>query len=151
MAVVVFGLGNASCNSSSKDVAPSGLTYSAEIAVYTVGTAIAPNTPTSSGGNTASYSVAPTLPAGLDLNSSTGIISGTPSAAAVTTNYAVTATNSGGSAKVTLTITVNDTAPSNLTYAANPAVYTLKTPIQPNKPSNSGGKVVTYTGLCRRA
>ena len=49
---------------------------------------------TSATGNTATltYSVSPTLPAGLSVNTTTGIISGTPLATATVNNYTVTAT-----------------------------------------------------------
>jgi hypothetical protein len=87
-------------------VAPSGLTYSTNPAVYTVGTAITNNTPTSTGGPVSSYSISPALPAGLTFNTLTGVISGTPTAESSTTSYTVTAINSGGSTTATLTITV---------------------------------------------
>ncbi|NDH07501.1 hypothetical protein EBX93_16545, partial [bacterium] len=46
------------------------------------------------GGSAAnSYSISPSLPAGLSLNTHTGVISGTPTAASVATNYTITAHN----------------------------------------------------------
>ena len=51
------------------------------------------------------YSISPSLPAGLVLNSD-GSISGTPTVASPATNYVVTATNAGGSSSCTLTIEV---------------------------------------------
>src|SRR5208337_1695671 len=86
---------------------PSALSYTTATAVYIKGTAITPNSPTSSGGAVTSYSVSPALPAGLSLSTSTGIISGTPTAVAATASYTVTASNSTGSTMATLTITVN--------------------------------------------
>ncbi len=142
----VAALGNTHCSPTPPTLLPSGLTYSTKTALYVVGTAIEPNTPKSTGGPIASYAVVPALPAGLSLDSKTGIISGTPTAASATAGYVVTGTNVSGSTQVTLTLTVNEAPPSNLIYAANPAVYTLQTPIQPNHPRNSGGKVATYTG-----
>ena len=50
------------------------------------------------------------LPAGLLLNSATGVISGTPTGAAVST-ISVSATNAGGTGSATLTLTVNPPAP----------------------------------------
>ena len=87
--------------------APSNLSYSTNPAVYTTGTAIAANAPSSGGGAVASYAVAPPLPAGLTLNSSTGVISGTPTVATSAATYVVTATNAAGKATFNLTITVN--------------------------------------------
>ena len=127
------------------DVPPSNLTYSAQTAVYTEGTAIIANLPTSSGGHVVSYSVAPSFPPGLMLDPSTGIISGTPTAIAATATYTVTATNSGGDTTATISITVNDLPPSDLAYSANPAVYTRFTTIPPNTPTNSGGAVGSYS------
>ncbi len=63
------------------------------------------------------------LPAGLTVNSATGLISGTPTAAGTST-VTVSATNSGGTGNATLTLTVNSAAPvasfspSSLTFAS---------------------------------
>lgn len=126
---------------------PSGLIYAVNPAVYTVGTAIVPNAPSVSGGPVASYSISPTLPQGLSIDTSTGVISGTPTAVTSPGAYIVTATNSAGSATAGLSITVNAAAypPSGLTYSVNPATYTLGTPIAPNMPSSSGGAVTSYS------
>jgi uncharacterized repeat protein (TIGR01451 family) len=88
------------------DAAPSSLVYSSNPATYTKGTAITANTPTSSGGAVVSYTVSPALPTGLSLDTSTGVISGTPAAEAVAGSYTVTATNSGGSTTTPVGITV---------------------------------------------
>ena len=128
-------------------VPPSGLTYSVNPALYTVGTAISANTPSSSGGAVVTYSISPVLPAGLSLDTSTGVISGTPASVTPATAYVVTATNSAGSATTGLSITVNTqvTPPSGLTYSVNPAVYTAGIAISTNTPSSSGGAVATYS------
>src|SRR5205085_8570998 len=107
---------------------------------------ITANTPTSNGGAVVSYSVSPALPAGLSLSTSTGVITGTPTALATTAGYTVTATNSGGSTTATVTIAVNDVAPSALTYSTKPATYTKGTAITANSPSSTGGAVVSYIG-----
>ena len=128
------------------DVAPSALTYATNPAVYTVGTAITDNVPSSTGGAVVTYSISPSLPAGLSLDTGSGVISGTPGVSSAATDYTVTATNSGGSATVTVSITVNnDVAPSALSYATNPAVYTVGTAITDNSPSSTGGAVVSYS------
>jgi hypothetical protein len=54
------------------------------------------------------YSISPTLPSGLSINSSTGTISGTPTTTSSPTDYVITATNvAAGTATQTLSITVN--------------------------------------------
>jgi len=124
-------------------VAPSNLTYHVNPAVFTKGVAIAPDSPASSGGAVVSYAVSPALPAGLALNTTSGVISGTPTAVTAKASYTVTATNSGGSTSDSLAITVDDVAP-NLTYSSNPAVYTKGLAITPDSPVNTGGAVVSY-------
>ena len=124
---------------------PSALTYSANPAVYTVGAAITDNVPSSTGGAVVACSITPALPAGLNFDLATGVISGTPTEPSAATDYTVTATNTGGSATVTVSITVNDVAPSALSYSANPAVYTVGVAISDNAPSSTGGAVVSYS------
>ena len=82
---------------------PSGLSYSSP-QPYTVGTAITPLDPTVTGTVT-SYGVTPALPAGLSLDTTTGRISGTPTAPWRGT-HTITATNAGGNTTFALTIAV---------------------------------------------
>jgi len=89
------------------DVIPSGLTYSTPN-TFTKGTAISALTPTVSGGAVESYSISPALPAGFNLNTATGEISGTPTAVTANAIYTVTASNSGGSASFDVTINVTN-------------------------------------------
>ena len=138
------GSTTASVSITVKDVAPSGLMYPTNPAVYTKGVAITANSPSSSGGAVLSYSVSPALPTGLNLSTTTGVITGTPTAITASASYTVTATNSGGSTSAALTIAVNDVAPSSLTYFTNPAIYTKGTLITDNSPSSIGGAVVSY-------
>jgi DNA-binding beta-propeller fold protein YncE len=124
---------------------PSALSYTTSTAVYIKGTAITPNSPTSSGGAVTSYSVSPALPAGLSLNTSTGVITGTPTAVTSTASYTVTASNSAGSTTASLSITVNVAAPAGLAYTTGTAVYTVGTTITPNSPTSTGGAVTAYS------
>jgi hypothetical protein len=100
------GSTTASLSITVNDQPPTSLSYSTATAVYPKGAQIAPNVPTNSGGAVITYSVSPALPAGLNLSTATGIVSGAPSAVTSAANYTVTATNSGGSATTTLNITV---------------------------------------------
>jgi len=132
-------------NSGSSVKPPSALSYSAGSAVYTKGVAIAPDNPAVGSGSITSFSVSPALPAGLVLDPGTGIVSGTPAVVAATASYTVTGTGAGGSTTATLSIKVNDQAPTALSYAAGTSSYIVATPITPNFPTNTGGTVVSYS------
>jgi DNA-binding beta-propeller fold protein YncE len=124
------------------DQQPSALSYTAGAPTYTVGLPIAANNPTNSGGTVVSYSVSPNLPAGMNIRTTSGVISGTPTAAAAGTSYTVTAVNSGGSTTATLTITVNPSPlatapPAGLAYSVPAPVYATGVPIMPNSPTAS--------------
>lgn len=71
------------------------LSYGSPNYQYTVG--IAANTLTPSNANSIqSWSISPALPAGLTLDTTTGAISGTPTADSPTTTYVITGASSGG-------------------------------------------------------
>ena len=125
------------------DIAPVGLSYQTPN-VFTKGTAITPLSPTVSGGTVTSYSIVPALPSGLSFNSSTGVISGSPTAVASATNYTVTAVNSGGSVSFALSLTVNDIPPAGLSYIT-PNVFNKGTAIAALSPIVSGGSVTNYS------
>jgi arylsulfate sulfotransferase len=126
------------------EAAPAGLAYATSPAVYTVGVAIPANRPTSSGGVPSSYQVTPALPAGLELDPATGIVTGTPEVIAGTATFEVRASNEAGSTATSLSITVNDVAPSNLAYTTGNPIYAAFVPIAPNQPTSSGGVVTSY-------
>ena len=117
LAMALVGLG---C----KDVveAPTSLVYAASSVTYIAGTAITPNTPTAAGGVIDSYAVSPSLPAGLSLDTKTGIISGTPTTVTAAASYTVTATNATGSTTASLSITV---AGPSLTITTQPASQSI--------------------------
>ena len=127
------------------DTQPSALSYSNPLAVFTKGTATSPDSPSDSGGGITSYSINPALPAGLNFNTTSGIISGTPTALSILSPYTITGTNTGGSVSVIISIVVNDVAPSNLAYSMPTATYSRGTAISPNNPSSLGGPVVSYS------
>ncbi|MGA2458162.1 MAG: putative Ig domain-containing protein [Terriglobales bacterium] len=96
---------------------PAPVITSATTASGTVGSAFsyqitASNTPTSYG--------ATGLPAGLSVNSTSGLISGTPTTAATST-VTLRATNSGGTGSASLTLTINPAPAAAGTLTANPA------------------------------
>ena len=70
------------------------------------GSAITGYTISLTGGAIASYAISPAAPAGLTFNTTTGLLSGTPTTVAAATAYTITATNASGSATQTFTLTV---------------------------------------------
>ena len=82
----------------------------AQAFTLTKGTAMTAVTPTATGGPITGWSVSPSLPSGLSLDSSTGEISGTPDTVTSSAIYTVTASNTGGSTTADVTIVVNDVA-----------------------------------------
>ncbi|MFI5159897.1 MAG: putative Ig domain-containing protein [Sphingobacteriales bacterium] len=120
------------------------ISYSPSTNIYSVGLAIASLTPTSTGGAVASYSISPGLPTGLSFNTSTGVISGTPTVVSTATTYTITATNVTGSATTTVNLTVNPLPPV-ISYTPSTNTYTVGTAITALTPTNTGGPVVSYT------
>ncbi|MCC6599994.1 MAG: putative Ig domain-containing protein [Crocinitomicaceae bacterium] len=87
--------------------APTGLTYDYNGPLdYCVGEAITVNNPSTNSGTPSTYSVSPSLPDGVSLNTSTGQLSGTPTAATGIADYAITGFNACGSTMRTLSIAV---------------------------------------------
>ena len=127
------------------DVAPSSLAYSPNSFTLTKGTAMTTVTPTANGGPITGWSVSPSLPAGLSLDSSTGAISGTPTAVTSSATYTINATNTGGYDTATVTIVVNDVAPSGLTYSPSTFTLTKDTAMTTVTPTNSGGTATSYS------
>lgn len=128
-----------------KDIAPVGITYPVTQATYTQGSAITTNTPTISSGINLTWSVSPSLPNGLNFSSSTGAISGTPTATTASTNYTVTATNSGGSTTAVLVLAVSMQAPLSVTYPVSTIVLTKLTASTQYTPSYTGGAPTSYS------
>jgi hypothetical protein len=83
---------------------PSNLSYPAIEYVVAVTVNEAPTVT----GVVASYSISPTLPSGLAFDTTTGVISGKPTAMTAATMYTVTATNNGGSSSTSFAIQVRD-------------------------------------------
>lgn len=96
-------------------IAPSAQTLSG-----VVGSAITPTrafTDTGFGGVKV-FSISPALPAGLTLNTATGVISGTPTAAQATATHTITAQDGSVSATATVTVTITGAAVTPITVPA---------------------------------
>ena len=125
------------------DVAPS-ISYGTTSLALEKGTAMTVQSPTSSGGTVVSYSVSPTLPAGLALDTATGEISGTPTTITSSASYTITATNTGGTDTATMTIIVNDVAPS-ISYGTTSLTLEKGTAMTTETITSTGGAVVSYS------
>lgn len=96
-------IGNQLTNVSIPDITPSTTSES-----LTVDTAMTNITFTNTGG-LPTFTVSPTLPTGLSINSLNGTISGTPTVIAIDAiTYTITATNSGGTDSATISLSVRD-------------------------------------------
>jgi len=117
---------------------PASLTFAGAGASSTaVGAAMALPAPTLLPSTVAAvgFGVSPTLPAGLTINPSSGVVSGTPTAPLAATVFTVTASTPVGSANAPFTLLVSaavPAAPTGLAYATgsvdNPLVLTLNQP-----------------------
>ena len=109
----------------------------------TVGVAITPFVITNNGG-TATYSIAPNLPAGLSIDTATGTVSGTlTELSSAIIVYSITATNITGSDVVTFTLSVQPSgiiAP-NISVSPSSLTFTVGIPVTTNPITitNSGG------------
>ncbi|MDQ0028167.1 hypothetical protein J2X90_006020 [Variovorax paradoxus] len=128
--------------------APESLRYSEVSVIYPVGQAVVSLVPTTSGGPIARFSVSPALPAGLSLDSVSGLLSGTPTAVTAGALYTITGSNSAGSAAAYLTLEVRAVTapPTGLRYPGDPnPVYVAGRPIVSKVPVSSGGAITQYS------
>ena len=129
------------------DIIPSAITYSSNAYVETKDSSMTTGVPTVGGGPVVTWSISPALPTGLNIDSSTGEISGTPTVLSTVTTYTITATNTGGSATTTIDITINDIPPSLITYSSTSyTFYRISiNGVSTGVPTVSGGPVVTWS------
>ena len=117
-AIVVAGCGGSGGGSTPAPQAA----YVSPASDYIEGQAITPLAPTVTGSAT-SFSATPPLPAGLVLDASTGIVSGTPTVGAAPGNYTITVTGPGGSTTSALHFAVEPVATVSRMAVAGTSVY----------------------------
>jgi hypothetical protein len=108
---------------------------------------VTPFYPVSFSGGTSSitYTVSPSLPAGLTLNSSTGAVSGTPTSTAVNATYTITATDANGDTETGTfsTQVIMPTAPGAPTIGIAAATGQTTATVSFTAPSSTGGSTIT--------
>ncbi len=139
-------------NAAAVAVAAPSISISPATVTATVGSAIADITidsTTGGGGAVTSYGIAPDIGNGLMFDTTTGTISGTPTAVAEAISYIITATNSGGTATATVAITVNAAAVAVpiISISATTVTATVGTAIADitiDSITGGGGAVASY-------
>ncbi len=128
-------------------VAAAAVTPASQSAVNgTVGTSLSTSSLSTSGFSGAvTYSVSPSLPAGLTLNASTGVISGTPTASQSATTYTITATGAtSGTATSTVSIAIAGATQGALQVTATPGSLRVNQTATLSTTGGSGTGAVTY-------
>ena len=130
-------------------VAAPNISYSTSTINGVVSTVITSLTPSNSGGMVDTWTVSPALPSGLRINSSTGVISGTPTATSASASYTVTGTNVTGSSTATVTVVVTSaaaTVPNAPTIGTATATGATTANVTYTAPGSDGGATITsYT------
>ena len=130
-------------STTSISVTVDGIAYTGSSFVYYVGTTISSLTPAVVGTVTTpnGYSISPGLPAGLNFDQNSGIISGYPTSASSLQSYTVTANFSGGSSGASMKILVY--APT-LNYTGIVTPFYVGVPITAMDPVVTGNPVGGY-------
>jgi hypothetical protein len=135
-------------------VALPSITYSATTLSATVGSAITPLTVTNTGGAVASWAISPAPPAGLSFELSSGTISGTPTASVGSTTYTISATNSRGTVRSTITLVVTGGGGGGVTAPGAPAIGSASVvnattiSLTFTAPASNGGATIdSYTAI----
>jgi gliding motility-associated-like protein len=93
-------------NANIQTLAPPSISFSNASYQGIINTSLTAITPINSGG-TSTYSISPSLPNGVSINTTTGVISGIPTVAITARQYTLTATNAAGSSTATFTLFID--------------------------------------------
>ncbi len=138
-----FCLSFASLASNHASAASATITYTPNPVSFSVGQQIIDLVPTVTSNAPTSWSIAPALPAGLQLNPANGIISGTPTVSAAARLYTVSAFYPDSSLNVALTISINPALPT-ISYPHSSYIFTVGAPISALVPSSSSYSKATW-------
>ncbi|HNI96081.1 MAG TPA: putative Ig domain-containing protein [Leptospiraceae bacterium] len=117
--------------------APSKFSYPNSSYTFTQNIAIAGITPVLSGAVTSCTS-SPVLPSGLSLNQTNCSLSGTPTSIQSAASYTITASNVYGFATAAISVTVNNSPLSGLTYSSSSYIFPITAAIAAVTPSVTG-------------
>lgn len=136
------GGGGSSSGAGNSTPQSASFSYPSGTQTFVVGTAITPVAATVTG-TLSNFTVSPSLPAGLSLDSAKGTISGTPSAVTAAKQYTVSAT--GATATATVSIAVNDVSPAQVSYGASGFTFSASIASATLTPTASGGAVTSWS------
>ena len=120
------------------------LSYSTSTFVFTKSQSINSISPSNSGGDATSWSISPELPQGLQLDPSTGVITGTPGQVDSQKFYTVNASNPAGYSQSIIQIEVVDIPPS-ISYQSSSYIFPVDTSISTLTPTSNGGEITTWS------
>ena len=125
---------------------PPDVSFNVSTYSFVVNSAITVITPINNGSPASSWTISPSLPAGLAFSTLNGQISGTPTSTSTSTTYTVTGTNSAGSDSATVSIAIEATlAAPNISYSPTSISGTVNVAITSLSPTNSGGAVASWS------
>ena len=139
-----FNAGSARKFGLSKGLGPPAFTISSASESRQQNTAITGYTVTSTGGLIASFSISPAAPGGLTFNTSTGVLSGTPTTVQSATVYTITATNATGSTTRTFALTVTVSPPA-FTISSSSESKVQNTAITGYTVTSTGGAIASFS------
>jgi len=121
--------------------APRFLSYTTDVFAYVgIELTLAPTV----NGFVTNYVVSPTLPPGLTLNASSGVISGTPTKTAANSTYTITASNAAGSTSFAVQLEVDPMPAASALFYLSPVRASVGVVIPPLAP-NFVGTVSSYS------
>jgi hypothetical protein len=131
-------------SSNSSTVAAPAFALSSTAETKTVNNAITGYTITSTGGTIASYAISPAAPAGTTFSTTTGLLTGTPTAIQSATAYTITGTNVVGSASKSFMLTVEALVAPAFTLTSVAETKTVNTTATGFTINSTGGAIASF-------